>query len=358
MSAVQYLYCLDNPLRYIDPLGLEIATVNINGNKLTVDTSKEQDVLAMLRLYDRNARGIAFDSKNVMAYDYATKKDKKIEFGLHISIANILSSVGIKNASSGVAYFSKIKCEKTNRVEYTVTAMNNLWHKHGLVNERILDHPAFDIITNGDYIFAAELAQGIANGESVLFVLYLYKTYSMEQAEKVLVNDFGWNRSGATFTSLYYSLAQKGILAADFLGQEDLRKQTENIVQLLALVGDSILSGDNSPEVQNDGLGLEQSDAPANSIAGGNKLNEISQTKLQHEFKHATDFGVNGTWNKTNGELFSKAIENHVNNVSTPIAGTYRGTINVNHYYNSVTGVNVMVDLGGNFVGGWKLSTP
>ena len=64
---------------------------------------------------------------------------------------------------------------------------------------------------------------------------------------------------------LFYSLAQKGILAADFLGQEDLRKQTENIMQLLTLVGDSILGGDNSPEVQNDGQGDINSGTHSNS---------------------------------------------------------------------------------------------
>jgi len=43
-------------------------------------------------------------------------------------------------------------------------------------------------------------------------------------------------------------------------------------------------------------------------------------------------------------------------NITNPIQGTYRGTINVTHYYDPVTGVNAMVDSAGNFVGGWKLS--
>lgn len=89
---------------------------------------------------------------------------------------------------------------------------------------------------------------------------------------------------------------------------------------------------------------------------GAGKLNDIPQSKLQHEFKHAGDFGVTGNWNNANGELFSNTIKNHINNVTNPIQGTYRGTINVTHYYDPVTGVNAMVDSAGNFVGGWKLS--
>ncbi|WP_075260575.1 colicin D domain-containing protein [endosymbiont of Acanthamoeba sp. UWC8] len=37
------------------------------------------------------------------------------------------------------------------------------------------------------------------------------------------------------------------------------------------------------------------------------------------------------------------------------IAGTHRGTERVIHYCNEKTGVNVMKDLEGNFVSGWKL---
>jgi hypothetical protein len=38
-----------------------------------------------------------------------------------------------------------------------------------------------------------------------------------------------------------------------------------------------------------------------------------------------------------------------------PIKGTYRGTQQALHYFNSKTGLNVMTDLNGKLIGGWKL---
>jgi hypothetical protein len=86
------------------------------------------------------------------------------------------------------------------------------------------------------------------------------------------------------------------------------------------------------------------------------KLNTISQSTLQKKFKHAADFGVKGNWSKNNGELFNQAVIKHVDSVKNPISGTYRGTQKVTHYYDSKTGLNVMVDSSGNFISGWKLS--
>ncbi|WP_084212822.1 colicin D domain-containing protein [Candidatus Jidaibacter acanthamoebae] len=37
------------------------------------------------------------------------------------------------------------------------------------------------------------------------------------------------------------------------------------------------------------------------------------------------------------------------------IAGTHRGTEKVIHYFDEKKGINVMKDLEGNFVSGWKL---
>jgi hypothetical protein len=78
---------------------------------------------------------------------------------------------------------------------------------------------------------------------------------------------------------------------------------------------------------------------------------------LQHEFsKHAKDFGVDGDGNKSNSKLFWDRLLNHIENSTDIIEVTYRGTINVTHYYNSKTNVLVMVSSNGQFVGGWKLS--
>ena len=86
-----------------------------------------------------------------------------------------------------------------------------------------------------------------------------------------------------------------------------------------------------------------------------NKVNDISQRKLQHEYKHAKDFGIEGNWNSKNGDQFYEAILEHIKNAPQTINGTYRGS-GVVHYFDPVSKVDVMVDLQNNFVCGWKLS--
>jgi hypothetical protein len=80
-----------------------------------------------------------------------------------------------------------------------------------------------------------------------------------------------------------------------------------------------------------------------------------SQSKLQHEFKHAFQFGIEGNWNKANGAKFAEALQKHIDN--TPGRdGTYRGIMKVTHYYDEKTKLNVMLDEHGNLVGAWKLA--
>ncbi|MFB8794878.1 MAG: colicin D domain-containing protein [Microcoleus sp.] len=82
----------------------------------------------------------------------------------------------------------------------------------------------------------------------------------------------------------------------------------------------------------------------------------FSPRKLQHEYKHAPDFGITGNWNSTNRALFIKALEDHIQNAPVQIPGTYRGTIPVTHYYDPNTENWVAVDLNNDFVAAWKLS--
>ncbi len=92
-----------------------------------------------------------------------------------------------------------------------------------------------------------------------------------------------------------------------------------------------------------------------NSNGTINRFIAISSKKLQRKWKHAIDFGIPGNFNKANSKLYRKAIENHVkDSKTTPIAGKYRG-VDVIHYLDSKTGVNVIKDLDGNFISGWKL---
>jgi hypothetical protein len=81
----------------------------------------------------------------------------------------------------------------------------------------------------------------------------------------------------------------------------------------------------------------------------------FTASKLQHEFKHAGDFGVTGNWNKATGEAYQKAIQNHIDTATDVYRSTYRGQ-DVNVYINKSTGVGAYTDLSGNYIGGWKFS--
>ena len=91
-----------------------------------------------------------------------------------------------------------------------------------------------------------------------------------------------------------------------------------------------------------------------------NKSSKILGTttkQLQKKYKHAGDFGVTGNFNKANASKFNSAINQHINGANTQaIQGTYRGTQDVIHHFDPQTGLNVMSDLKGNFISGWKLS--
>ena len=78
--------------------------------------------------------------------------------------------------------------------------------------------------------------------------------------------------------------------------------------------------------------------------------------QLQKKFKHAADFGIKGNYNPANANLFQQAIKLHVRNPATKmITGSYRGKT-VTHFYNPSTGLNVVKDVKGYFVSGWKLN--
>lgn len=82
----------------------------------------------------------------------------------------------------------------------------------------------------------------------------------------------------------------------------------------------------------------------------------LDAQKLQHEFKHASDYGITGNWNNANRSAFEQALRTQISSVQNPIIGTYRTEIQVVYFYDPLTGVDTMVDTSGNFVVGWKLS--
>ncbi len=83
----------------------------------------------------------------------------------------------------------------------------------------------------------------------------------------------------------------------------------------------------------------------------------FTDKQLQRKFpKHAADFGITDSYSPANAQLLKQAIEAHVQNSETKIIqGTYRGK-DVTHYYNSITGINVIKNAAGVFESGWKLN--
>jgi RHS repeat-associated protein len=113
------------------------------------------------------------------------------------------------------------------------------------------------------------------------------------------------------------------------------------------------------------GAGLEVAAVlpPIKLLRGANLLAKegitamnFSRAQLQHAFKHAGDFGVAGNPNNRTLSEFGAAIQRHVESESTlAVQGTYRG-VDVTHFVDPGTGLNVMKDSSGSFLSGWKLS--
>jgi hypothetical protein len=95
---------------------------------------------------------------------------------------------------------------------------------------------------------------------------------------------------------------------------------------------------------------------PPVAPAGPSPILQFSQKQLQKKFKHAKDFGVQGNYNANTAQQFQQAVQTHVNSAGNQVIyGTYRGK-QVIHHYNPQTGLNVITDRAGNFIGGWKLN--
>ena len=81
----------------------------------------------------------------------------------------------------------------------------------------------------------------------------------------------------------------------------------------------------------------------------------FAKKQLQKKFKHAKDFGVEGTYTLANRDSFQRKLIEHMNSTHACI-GTYRGH-EVFHYYNPENNLNVMVNRDNNkFISGWLLS--
>lgn len=85
------------------------------------------------------------------------------------------------------------------------------------------------------------------------------------------------------------------------------------------------------------------------------KTQSYSTSQLQHEFKHAGDFGVKGTSNKATLGEFQMKIAGHIKNADTIIQSTFRGE-SVYVFYDSSTHLGTYFRLRGKYWAGWKLN--
>lgn len=141
---------------------------------------------------------------------------------------------------------------------------------------------------------------------------------------------------------------------------DDIIKRTSD--EALSLVDDVLDDGfkNTVDNIVDDTASQVSSEASA--LEGGvddlaNSLPDVQYTskKLQHEFKHADDFGISGNCSKTSGDAYQKVIQNHIDTASDVYKSTYRGQ-EVNVFINKVTGLGVYTDLLGNYIGGRKFT--
>ena len=125
-----------------------------------------------------------------------------------------------------------------------------------------------------------------------------------------------------------------------------------NVLAAVPIAGDAAKAG----KMAKKAMSLGDEAAGAARVARNAREVTYAGEQLQKKFKHAGDFGVQGNYNRANGEKFREALDAHTRDPGTRvIPGEYHGNP-VTHLYNPKTGNNVVVDPQGGFVSGWKLS--
>lgn len=80
-----------------------------------------------------------------------------------------------------------------------------------------------------------------------------------------------------------------------------------------------------------------------------------SNTQIQKKFKHASDFGISGNYNKTNATEFKNALDKHIKSANNVYKSKISGTGDV-YVYIKDKNLAVFVDTKGNFVSGRRLN--
>ncbi len=83
----------------------------------------------------------------------------------------------------------------------------------------------------------------------------------------------------------------------------------------------------------------------------------FTDRKLQMKFKHASVFGIDGSYTPENAEKFKDAIRAYIADATVEqIVGTFRGDP-VIHYYHKERKINAMTEPDGTFISVWGLNS-
>lgn len=95
--------------------------------------------------------------------------------------------------------------------------------------------------------------------------------------------------------------------------------------------------------------------AGSEAVTRWRSLFQATERQLQAKFKHAGDFGVEGSFNPARGAEFGASVREHVQRAATVVEGTYRGNPVV-FFIDEKTGLTVIQAADGGFLSGWKLN--
>lgn len=83
----------------------------------------------------------------------------------------------------------------------------------------------------------------------------------------------------------------------------------------------------------------------------------IDNKQIQKKYKYAKDFGILGNFSQNNAQLFKDKIIRHMKEPSTQIIESRFKKIEVTHYFNPETGLNVFFNRETKkFISGWLLN--
>lgn len=180
---------------------------------------------------------------------------------------------------------------------------------------------------------------------------YAFSTgMSYEEFANTYFNDRYFN-AGSDIGMIAYMLGFAYMSSQDYSQLKNKPQQTINNADYYVSPNGTAFTQEQFKYMIKNNLSIEQMEL----IAQMPKTINYETSQLQHEMKHAKDFGIEQSWSKQTGEEYKSAIQNNVNNATDIFKSKYRDT-DAYVYINKDTGIGVYTDLSGNYIGGWKLT--